>query len=184
MDNTINQPEAQRMLDEMLDEVHKVYPTVEGFLADPKKLIFEQRAIMNCFYCGRYKKNWHCPPNLPDLDYPKMFAEFDYGAFVYVKVPLDNPDARTESSVINHRSLLIMEKYLWNHNNSTALSFIAGSCKLCKNGCGKEQCNNPYEARSPLESTGCNVIKSAAQYGFEITFPPKGYMLRIGLIVW
>lgn len=176
--------DANMFLNSMLEEVHKTYPTVEAFLVDPKKMIFEERTKMNCFYCGRYNRNWHCRPFIPDIDYAKMFAEYDYGAFVYVKVPLSNPDARNESSVINHRSLLLMEKYCYNHNNSTAISFIGGSCKLCKNGCGKERCNNPYEARSPLEATGCNVVKSAAQCGFEITFPPKDYMLRLGLLLW
>ena len=176
--------EAKHFLNDMLEEVHKTYPMVEAFLINPKTLFFERRMRMNCFYCGRYNRNWHCPPFLPDIDYEKMFAEYDFGAFVYVKIPLSNSDARNESSVINHRSLLLMEKYCYNHNNSTAISFIGGSCKLCKNGCGKERCNNPYEARSPLEATGCNVVKSAAQYGFEITFPPKEYMLRLGLILW
>jgi len=48
---------------------------------------------------------------------------------------------------------LKMEKLLWEKNNSTAISFIGGSCKLCKNGCGSDKCNNPYMARSPLEAT-------------------------------
>ena len=41
-----------------------------------------------------------------------------------------------------------------------AISFIGGSCKLCKNGCAKDKCNNPGMARIPLEATGVNVIKS------------------------
>ena len=84
--------EASMFLNSMLEEVHKTYPTVEAFLVDPKKMIFEERTKMNCFYCGRYNRNWHCRPFIPDIDYAKMFAEYDYGAFVYVKVPLSNQE--------------------------------------------------------------------------------------------
>lgn len=180
----LNTQSAASDLAAMMEEVHKAYPDVDGVLMDPTQLVFEERSKINCYYCGRYNNNWHCPPHVPDIDFPTMFAEYDNGAFVVASVPLDNPEARTESSLINHRSLLLMEKWLWDHNNSTSASFIAGSCKLCRNGCGPEKCNNPYQGRSPLESTGCNVVKSAAKVGIDIAFPPENYMMRVGLIVW
>ena len=62
---------------------------LDGFLIDVADLVFEERVKMNCYYCGRYNSNWKCPPKLPDIDYPKMFQEFDYCAVVYVKVPFD-----------------------------------------------------------------------------------------------
>ena len=55
---------------------------------------------------------------------------------------------------------------------------------LCKGGCGKERCNNPYLSRSPLEATGVNVIKSAKKYGIDIRFPTDKQMIRIGLLLW
>lgn len=166
-----------------LDETIKL----DGFIIDINELVFEKRMAMNCFYCGKYGQNWRCPPKLPQIDYKAMFAEFDKGAMVHVKVPFDNDNyeqIRTNSSIILHKGLLKIEKYLWNHNNSTYLSFIAGACKLCKNGCGENRCNNPYLSRSPIEATGINVVKTAAKYGFDITFPPKEYIIRCGLIVW
>lgn len=148
---------------------------------------FEQRSMMNCFYCGKYGTNWRCPPHLPDIDYERMFKEYDHLAFLWLDLPYGDDDydeVRSESSVRLHRALLALEKYLWDHDCSTAISFIGGSCKLCRNGCGKDRCNNPYMSRSPLEATGLNILKAAAKNGITITFPPDGSIMRLGLIAW
>ncbi len=160
---------------------------VECVLIEPKDLIFEENVKMNCFYCGKYNNNWRCPPNLPEIDYPKMMGEFENGLFIVMKYEVDESNynaIRSESSVIVHKLLLASEKWLWNHNSSNAISFIGGSCKLCKNGCGKEKCNNPYMSRSPLEATGVNIIKSARRYGIDINFPTNKNLMRIGLLLW
>lgn len=49
---------------------------------------------------------------------------------------------------------------------------------------GAERCNNPYMARSPVEATGINILKSMEKYNFFITFPPKDKMTRCGLLLW
>ncbi len=160
---------------------------VNGIIIDTSKLIFEERVKMNCFYCGKYNLNWKCPPKIPKIDYKKMLNEFDNAAFVYLekKLLVHNYEAvRNDSSVQLHRALLECEKWLWKHGNVTALSFIGGSCKLCKNGCAPEQCVNPYMARSSVEALGINVVKSVAQYGIHIHFPPEEYMMRVGLLLW
>ncbi len=160
---------------------------VEGIEIETEKLIFEERVKMNCFYCAKYNTNWKCPPKIPELDYAKMFSEFDKAAFVYIRMPLHDSDydtVRKNSSVQLHQAMLMCEKWLYQHNNSTALSFIGGSCKLCKNGCAPGHCANPYQARIPVEALGINVVKSAQQYGIEIRFPPTEYMMRIGLLLW
>lgn len=160
----------------------------EGVIIDPGELVFEENVKMNCFYCGKYNNNWKCPPNLPELDYRRMMAEFDAGMLVALTYPIDDPEeyntVRTESSVTLHKLLLTLEKWMWNHDSPTAISFTAGSCKLCKGGCGKERCNNPYMSRSPLEAIGVNVVKSAHKYGMDVSFPTNKKMTRIGLLVW
>lgn len=175
-------------LEDMLKYVQKNNPYLYGIKMKPTDLIFEERVKMVCFNCGKYKTSWRCPGNMPkNIDYKQMISEFENGAFIYVKIPFNKTnysEIRNESSVVLHKSLLQMEKYLWEHNKPVVISFIGGSCKLCKNGCGTEKCNNPYNARSPLEAIGVNVVKSAAKYGIDITFPPKDYMMRIGLILW
>lgn len=172
----------------LLHNVKKECPIAEVVRINPRNLIFEENAKMNCFYCGKYGNNWKCPPNLPDINYEKMFSEFDEGMFIVLKYAVFDfkqyEEIRAESSVVLHKLLLKCERWLWESNKSTSLSFGGGSCKLCKGGCGKDRCNNPYLARSPIEAIGINVIKSAAQYGIEIKFPPKDELKRIGLIVW
>lgn len=172
----------------VLDYLKEIAPEAYGVPMDPSQAIFEEAVKMNCFYCGRYGNNWRCPPNLPDIDYPKMFSEYDHGLFVYYKFELNEKvqfeSIRTESSVILHKTLLKLEQWLYNHNMSTAISFGAGSCKLCKGGCGKERCNNPYMSRSPLEATGVNIIKTAKKFGIDIKFPTDTELMRIGLLLW
>lgn len=163
-------------------------PRAELVFMDPKEAVFEECVRMNCFYCGKYGRNWRCPPHLPNIDYPKLFSEFDKGAFVSFSFAINGKREmaaiRNESSVVLHRTLLKLEKWLYEHDRPTAISFGAGSCKLCKNGCGKDGCNNPYMSRSPLEATGVNVIKTAHKFGLDIHFPPTHKLMRVGLILW
>lgn len=176
------------MYKELLNYLKEIAPQAEGVIIDPKDLVFEENVKMNCFYCGKYGNNWRCPPNLPDIDYKKMVAEYDYGMFVVYSFDIGSDDdysaIRTESSLRLHRTLLDLEKWLWNNNSANAISFGGGSCKLCKGGCGKEKCNNPYMSRSPIEATGISVVKSTKKYGIQIAFPTDKKMVRCGLILW
>lgn len=159
---------------------------INGLIINPKKLVFEERVKMNCFYCGKYNNSWKCPPRIPEIDIKKLFKEYANIAFIYIKKKCsDNFDlARVESTQELHRALLFCEKLLWNQNKATAISFIGGSCKLCKNGCNPEKCANPYLARSPVEALGINVVKSAKKYGIEICFPPNNFIIRVGMLLW
>lgn len=174
--------------EELLKFLKEANGKADGVFIEPKELIFEENVKMNCFYCGKYGNNWRCPPNLPDIDFPKMMTEYDKGLFVYLTYDVHDAEEynaiRAESSVTLHKLLLTLEKWMWNHNSSNAISFTAGSCKLCKGGCGKEKCNNPYMSRTPLEATGVNVVKSARKYGIDIKFPTDKQLMRVGLLLW
>jgi len=173
---------------EFLKFCKEVAAKAELVFMDPKETVFEECVKMNCFYCGKYGRNWRCPPNLPNIDYPRMFSEYDEGLFVSFNFDVTNQaqfeSIRAESSVVLHKALLQLEKWLYHHNRSTAISFGAGSCKLCKGGCGKDRCNNPYMSRSPLEATGVNIVKTAAKFGIEVKFPAEDKLMRIGLVLW
>lgn len=163
------------------DEPIKLYPM------SPKDLVFEERVKLNCFYCKNYNTHWKCPPRIPQLDYQKVISEYEHGAFVKIDLPFTDADfseVRARSTNDLHRMLLKLEKYLWDHDRPMAISFIGGSCKLCKNGCGKERCNNPYQARMSMEASGINVIKSVEKYGISVVFPPKNSLVRIGMLLW
>ncbi len=167
---------------------NEIAPDGSFVFMDPKEVIFEECIKMNCFYCGKYGRNWRCPPNLPDINYIRMFSEYDEGMFVSFEYDVTNKtqfdSIRTESSIALHKTLLQLEKWFYNNNRATAISFIAGSCKLCKGGCGKDRCNNPYMSRSPLEATGVNIVKTAAKFGIDISFPTENSLKRLGLIMW
>jgi predicted metal-binding protein len=170
-----------------LEKVQKIYPGLQGIEIDSKDLIFEERVKMSCFYCARYNNNWKCPPKIPPIDYEKMLAEYEHCAMVWLKMPVTQEtfeDVRIDSSVTLHKALLEMERLVLLAGNSTCLSFIGGSCKLCKNGCGKERCSNPYKARTPVEAIGVNIVKSAQRNGLNIAFPVQSEMVRISLLLW
>ncbi len=172
---------------DMLSYVQKSFPLIEGKKITSEDLIFEERVKMNCFYCGKYNINWRCPPKLPQINFKKMLSEYENIALIYVRMPLKEREysiVRNDSSIYLHRALLLCEKWLYESNNVMALSFIGGSCKLCKNGCAPEKCANPYQSRSPMESLGINVLKTAEQFGIHISFPVTDFMVRIGLIAW
>lgn len=174
-------------MEEMLSYVRETYPLIKGKKIDTDKLIFEERIKMNCFYCGKYNLSWRCPPRIPSIDFKKMLSEYENAAFIYVCMDLKEADfntVRNNSSIYLHRSLLLCEKWLYENNDSTAISFIGGSCKLCKNGCGSERCANPYQSRTPVEALGINVIKSAERFDIHIKFPTTEYMTRIGMLLW
>mgnify|MGYP004545700683 CR=1 FL=1 len=174
--------------DELLNYLHILNEDAEGIIIEPRNLIFEENVRMNCFYCGKYNNNWRCPPNLPDLDYKKMMREYESGLVVALTYPIEQQSdynrIRNDSSVILHKLLLELEKWMYNHNSSNAISFIGGSCKLCKGGCGKERCNNPYMSRTPVEALGINIVKSLKQYNIDITFPTDKVLKRVGLLLW
>lgn len=177
----------EKELQEMMETINKKGYGLQACYVDSEQLVFEERVKMNCFYCGKYGTNWKCPPKIPVIDYRKMIREFDNVAFVYIKTSLRDKsynEVRNESSVKLHRALLECEKWLYKKNNSMALSFIGGSCKICKNGCAQDKCANPYMSRTPVEALGINVLKSAEKCGIKIKFPPTEYIMRIGLLLW
>lgn len=175
------------LLSLITDSVKVKFPFINVKSINKDDIIFEERVKMNCFYCARYGVSWKCPPHIPNIDYKKVISEYSNAAFVWLDLPFTKSnysDIRNDSSVFLHKALLFMEDLLFAQNNSMCLSFIGGSCKLCKTGCGKDRCNNPYQARTPLEATGVNVVKSAEKYDIKIKFPVTDHLMRIGLLLW
>lgn len=108
---------------------------------------------------------------------------------VYCKMPFETKEqfelVRQESTNLVHKILLELEKELYLNNEPVAVSFIGGSCKLCKDGCSPDSCRFPQMARIPLEATGVNVIKLVKEsIGINVVFPPKDFLYRFGLILW
>lgn len=144
-----------------------------GFIyMDPKELKFEERVKINCFYCSKYDTKWTCPPRIPNLNYKALLNEYENCYLIYYT----NKDRRKSTNEL-HRELLRLEKYLWDKGYPLAISFIGGSCKLCKDGCSPNRCSNPGLSRIPVEALGINLVDT-----LKIDF--KGPLTRYGLLLW
>ena len=162
-------------------------PYLGAEVIELSEIVFEERVLLNCFHCPRYKVNWTCPPKIPDVDYKKIIQEYDNGLLAYCKMPFTKQKmeiVRRDSTNLLHRALLAAEKLLWDNNYPLAISFIGGSCKLCAQGCDPDRCRQPSLARIPIEATGVNVAKSVESIGLKIDFPPEEYLYRVGLLLW
>lgn len=154
--------------------------------ADPNIFVFEERVKLLCFHCEKYNKSWTCPPKIPDINYKELFNNYKKAIILYyLKKDIKEKEfesIRSESTNVLHKKLLEMEKICWDNNSPMAVSFIGGSCKLCKNGCSPDRCRLPYMARIPIEATGVNVIESLKRVGIDIKFPPKDTLGRYGVL--
>lgn len=168
-------------------ELHKYNNKMSIIRIDVNDLSFEERVSMKCFYCSKYDTKWTCPPRIPKLDYRKVISEYENAAFVKCSMEFSENnfnDIRNKSTNELHKSMLYLEKVLWDLNYPMCLTFIGGSCKLCKNGCAKDKCRNPKLKRIPIEAIGVNVIKTLEKYNESIDFTIKNIINRYGLILW
>lgn len=175
-------------MEELLKKNLKIFnPTLEFKKLDIKNLVFEERVKLLCFHCEKYNQSFTCPPRIPNLDYKKIVNEFNNCAVVFCSMNCNQSDfhqIRLKSTLLLHKGLLKLEDILRKNNYPVILSFIGGSCKLCKGGCSGEKCRNPYLARIPIEAAGINIIDSLKSIGINVKFPIKDVLNRYGLIFW
>lgn len=163
-------------------------PNIKIARINTSDICFEERVKLKCFYCNNYNKKWTCPPKIPKVDYQKIIQnEYKEGMIICYTEPISENDfeiVRTRTTNMLHRTLLRAEKFLYEQNKVLVLSFIGGSCKLCKNGCNLERCNNPQLARISMEGAGINVIKTLEKVNLKVEFPIKEELSRYGLLLW
>jgi predicted metal-binding protein len=160
----------------LIEKLKSINSDITAQKIELKDIVFEERMKLLCFHCACYNSTFTCPPKIPEINYKKMIEdEYENALAVYCVFDVDEQ---------THKALLKLEKILWDNNFPTAVAFIGGGCKLCKDGCGKEKCNNPYAARISMEATGINVVKTYKHIGVDIIFPPQNTLGRYGLIVW
>ena len=168
-------------------ELLKINKNINIYPICKDQIVFENRVLVNCFYCSKYNKQWTCPPNIPSIDYQKVINEYDniiiLGAS-YQTNKLNYSEIRIKSTNEIHTCLLKLEKVLWDNNYPMAISFIGGSCKLCKNGCAEDKCRNSGSARIPIEAIGINVIKTLKNINVEIDFSNDLNISRYGMLLW
>ena len=157
----------------------------DAYIVLPSELIFDDRAILQCFNCKNFGNKRTCPPFTMKIDYESMFKKYKKGLFVLVRFDssVDFAKARVESTNKLHRILLKLEKQAFTQDNHFTTSFIGGSCKLCPQGCDEKACRNPAMSRIPLESTGVDVVETLKKFGQELRFPAKDEIYRVGLLL-
>lgn len=161
---------------------------IRCMVVNPKNLVFEERVRLLCTACKRYGVNWTCPPKMNNIDFRKAIGEYQNGLVVFLDAKVQDPsqyeEVRSQSTNIVHRSLLNLEKSLWDLSYPMAISFIGGSCKLCKKGCAEDRCRTPHLARIPWEATGCNVMATLKQEcKIEVVYR-QDQISRYGLLLW
>ena len=157
----------------------------DAYILLPQELIFDDRAIMQCFNCKNFGIKQTCPPHKMDVDFESLFKKYKKGLFVLVKFDSseDFAKARQESTNKLHKILLKLEKIAFSQDNHFTISFIGGSCKLCPNGCAPDVCRNPAMSRIPLESTGVDVVETLKKFDLELKFPATDCIYRVGLLL-
>lgn len=176
------------MKNKIIDFLKKINSQVKILEIKNSDIIFEERVKLKCFHCEHFNHKHTCPPAFPELDYQHMITkEYNNAMILYIKMPVNKEhfeEIRSKSTNVLHKVLLEAEKFLYDNNHSLAISFLGGSCKLCKNGCNPEKCNNPLCARIPMEALGINVIKTMKNSGIDIKFPITNEISRYGLLLW
>lgn len=149
----------------------------------------EERVKLQCFHCEKYNQKWTCPPKIDRINFESVFKEYKNAMIIYCSIPFNNKQeydrVRNDSTNLLHKTLLDLEKILYDNNYIFSMSFIGGSCKLCKDECSTTKCRFPHLSRIPLEATGVNVIDFIkSELNIEIKFPPEKFLYRFGLLVW
>ena len=155
---------------------------------DPRAIIFEERVKLKCMFCERFGNNRRCPPYPNGIDIKTSIGEYEKCMVVYTIFHYKNEQemamVRRESTNYLHKSLLELDKILWKNEQVLGVSFIGGSCKLCKDGCAPI-CRNPVNSRIPVEATGINVLSTIKnELNIEIKFNEPGILYRVGLLFW
>lgn len=161
--------------------------SIDGyFFCEPKDIIFDDRAILQCFNCKNYGVKHTCPPYDFNIIWKNMFSKYSKCAFVYVVESFSTKEefdvVRISSTNRLHKNLLELEKYCFSLGCYYSTAFIGGSCKLCKS-CSSDKCRQPEKSRIPLEATGVDVMATIKKLGLNLAFPVKEKLYRVGLLL-
>jgi predicted metal-binding protein len=123
--------------------------------------------------CGKYGKNWMCPPEVGDIDELIAKASGYQNAFILQSVGTleDSFDIEgMQEAGKNHCRML--QAFFSNLPPSMAgaLKLSAGTCKVCDGPCAKtsdEPCRFPEKAMASMEAYGIAVSELAECCGLE-----------------
>jgi predicted metal-binding protein len=146
---------------------------------NPNQLIVTQKVRDYCIEnkCGKYNKNFMCPPYTGDINsFKERLKNYRKGIIIGVKDKIlkdDRKEKAYESADKLHKIMLdaeLMAKKL-GFDNGTAL--IGGNCRICRVCAvelGLKNCLYPEKARPSLEAMGIDVIETLRNIGITLEF--------------
>lgn len=176
-------------IEKWIEKFKKAYPAFDYCPIQAEQIVFEERVKLLCSTCAKYNRKKRCPPFHDGIQYEKAIREYENMLLVIncCRLTKDNYDeVREESAKTLHMDMVRMEKMLLEAGACMAISFIAGACRICREGCppfGKP-CRHPEQSRFSMEAIGINVVKTLKNVNRDISFPVQEEMYRIGLLLW
>ena len=169
---------------ELLRQKALSYGAHKVWQVDPNNLVFDERALLQCYNCENYGVKKTCPPNMMDLNYKETAKK--YKKALLVALSFKNTDCAQDEldNYANklHKILLKLEKDAFEIGQVYSVAFTSGSCKLCKK-CPKDFCSNPKQSRMPIEAIGVDVTATMKNLGLKLIFPPTDEIYQIGLLL-
>ena len=140
------------------------------------ELVFshEIRDLCKVNACGRYDRNYTCPPSVGELDglieKVRKFKTLTVWQNVYpLEDSFDIEGMLNSQEHHNAMTLKIAKKVYLKLGRDKALVLSAGGCTLCKSCAAltNAQCRNPEDALASLEAYGINVSDLAKSAGMK-----------------
>jgi predicted metal-binding protein len=139
--------------------------------------------------CGKYDKNWTCPPGVGTAgDLSKKARRYQKGFIIQTVHPLKSSfDLKGMLTAKNNHDTVLRRVHQLAKNLDLQESLLlgAGFCDLC-DPCAyieDEPCHFPEEALVSMEACGIDVVKLAKDSGFPYHHG-KGTVSYVGMILY
>ena len=138
--------------------------------------------------CGRYGRNYMCPPSIGDMDFCKSRVQSYEKAFA-IQLIHDVEDSYDYEGMMagqeKHRHLMLAARDWFSQNGyADSLTLGGGSCHICE-VCGivtGEPCRKPGETISSVEGYGLDVTELARLAGMPFKWgEPRVYYVGVVL---
>ncbi|MDO4545764.1 MAG: DUF2284 domain-containing protein [Bacillota bacterium] len=157
--------------------------------------------VKRCRECSSYENTWSCPPF--DFDVPEYWQSHELLELTAIKIIFDDVyrgktysddviKEITDNSIFKEKQRLSEELFAREKEHPGSVSLSAGSCSLCKGGCGRavgRPCVFPEKMRYSIESLGGNVGLTISELmGIELEWMeenklPAHFVLVCGLLI-
>ena len=138
---------------------------------DPNEIVVAQWVRMKCMFgCDSYGRNAACPPNTPSIaECRAFFQEYRLATVFHFTKSFSEPEERQTWSRDVNRSLVELERHVFNAGYPQAFLLFLDNCALCRECAStRASCRNKKLARPSPEGMGVDVYATVAKYGYPI----------------